>query len=90
MGRFRTESTVRIVDERTAPEWASTIQAVMNAGAGGRAPLVASLLGGVIYDTLGPASIYVTCTLLACAAILTIGIAAARGVFGTGQRGYRS
>ena len=32
-------STVRLVDERTPPEWASTIQAALNAGAGGLAPL---------------------------------------------------
>src|SRR4051812_27315747 len=31
-------STVRLVDERTPPEWASTIQAALNAGAGGLAP----------------------------------------------------
>lgn len=74
-------STVRIVDERTPPEWASTVQAVMNAGAGGLAPLVASLLSGAIYDTLGPASIYTTCTALVILAMLTLSIAAARGVF---------
>ena len=63
---------------------ASTVQALMNAGAGGLAPLVASLLGGVIYDTLGPASIYVTCALAVLCAIITLAIAAARGVFRAG------
>jgi hypothetical protein len=46
-------STVRLVDERTPPEWASTIQAALNAGAGGLAPLAASLLGGAIYRCAG-------------------------------------
>jgi PPP family 3-phenylpropionic acid transporter len=77
-------STVRLVDERTPPEWASTVQAIMNAGAGGLAPLAASLLGGVIYDSLGPASIYVTCALAVLLAILVLAGAAARGVFRAG------
>jgi PPP family 3-phenylpropionic acid transporter len=74
-------STVRIVDERTPSEWASTVQAVMNAGAGGLAPLLASLLGGAIFDALGPASIYVACSTSVGLAILTLGLAAARGIF---------
>jgi PPP family 3-phenylpropionic acid transporter len=78
-------STVRLIDERTPPEWASTVQAIMNAGAGGLAPLVASLLGGLIYDALGPASIYAACTFAVGLAILTLGGAAVRGVFRTSQ-----
>jgi len=74
-------STVRLVDERTPPEWASTVQALMNAGAGGLAPLLASLLGGAIYDALGPASIYVACTIAVGLAMLTLSLAAARGIF---------
>jgi len=74
-------STVRLVDERTPPEWAATIQAALNAGAGGLAPLAASLLGGAIYDALGPASIYVACSAAVGLAMLSLGVAAARGIF---------
>ena len=68
-------------DERTPPEWASTVQALMNAGAGGLAPLAASLLGGLIYDALGPASVYLACAATIGLAIFTLASAAARGVF---------
>ena len=74
-------NTVRLVDERTPPEWASTIQALMNAGAGGLAPLAASLLGGVLIDLFGPPAIYVACSIAVGLAMLTLGGAALRGVF---------
>jgi MFS transporter, PPP family, 3-phenylpropionic acid transporter len=74
-------STVRLVDERTPPEWASTIQAALNAGAGGLAPLVASLLGGAIYDALGPAAVFVACACALVLAMLVLLAAVARGVF---------
>jgi predicted MFS family arabinose efflux permease len=74
-------STVRLVDERTPPEWASTIQAALNAGAGGLAPLAASLLGGAIYDALGPAAVFVACACaLGMAMLIMIG-AIVTGVF---------
>ena len=38
----------------------SDIQAALNAGAGGLAPLAASLLGGAIYAALGPALLHDT------------------------------
>jgi len=58
----------------TPPEWASTIQAALNAGAGGLAPLAASLLGGAIYDALGPASVFVACAgALGMAMLIMIG-----------------
>jgi PPP family 3-phenylpropionic acid transporter len=74
-------NTVRLIDERTPPEWASTIQAVMNAGAAGLAPLVASLLGGALIDLFGPRAIYQTCIIVVAVAMLTLGGAAALGVF---------
>ena len=74
-------STVRLVDERTPPEWASTIQAALNAGAGGLSPLIASLLSGVIYDALGPASVFVACAGALGLAMLIMLVAVARGVF---------
>jgi PPP family 3-phenylpropionic acid transporter len=79
-------STVRLVDERTPPEWASTIQAALNAGAGGLAPLVASLLGGAIYDALGPASVFVACAGSLGVAMLIMLAAIARGVFVAGAK----
>ena len=74
-------STVRLVDERTPPEWASTIQAALNAGAGGLAPLAASLLGGAIYDALGPAAVFVACACALGLAMLIMLAAIAAGVF---------
>ena len=74
-------NTVRLIDERTPPEWASTIQAVMNAGAAGLAPLVGSLLGGVLIDLFGPRAIYIACLVGVALAIFTLGSATARGVF---------
>jgi PPP family 3-phenylpropionic acid transporter len=74
-------NTVRLIDERTPPEWTSTIQAVMNAGAAGLAPLVGSLLGGVLIDLFGPRAIYIACLVGVALAILTLGSATARGVF---------
>ena len=78
---FRMLSTVQLVDERTPPEWAATIQAALNAGAGGLAPLAASLLGGVIYDALGPASVFVACAGALGLAMLIMIAAIAAGVF---------
>ncbi|MBK9940274.1 MAG: MFS transporter [Kouleothrix sp.] len=74
-------NTVRMIDERTPPEWASTIQALMNAGAGGLAPLVASLLGGSLLEAFGPRAIYIACSITVLLAMLVLGGAAARGVF---------
>jgi PPP family 3-phenylpropionic acid transporter len=74
-------STVRLVDERTPPEWAATIQAALNAGAGGLAPLAASLLGGTIYDTFGPASVFVACACALGLAMLVMLAASRRGSF---------
>jgi predicted MFS family arabinose efflux permease len=78
---LRMLSTVRLVDERTPPEWASTIQAALNAGAGGLAPLAASLLGGAIYDALGPAAVFVACAGALFLAMLIMIAAIAAGVF---------
>jgi PPP family 3-phenylpropionic acid transporter len=79
-------STVRLVDERTPPEWASTIQAALNAGAGGLAPLVAALLGGAIYDALGPSFVFVACTIALGLAMLVMMTAIGRGVFAPGKK----
>jgi MFS family permease len=79
-------STVRLVDERTPPEWASTIQAALNAGAGGLAPLAASLLGGAIYDALGPAAVFVACAGALALAMLIMTGAIAAGVFSSGAK----
>jgi MFS transporter, PPP family, 3-phenylpropionic acid transporter len=79
-------STVRLVDERTPPEWASTIQAALNAGAGGLAPLVASLLGGTIYDALGPESVFAACACALGLAIIIMTTAMTRAVFAAEQK----
>jgi MFS family permease len=81
LGTFRTVSTVRLVDERTPPGWAATVQAIMNAGAGGLAPLIASLLGGAIYDAFGPELLWVVCAASIAVAATILSVAAAHGAF---------
>jgi MFS family permease len=81
LGVFRTVSTVRLVDERTPPEWASTVQAIMNAGAGGIASLAASLVGGAIFDALGPPSVFALAAGFVGLAATLLSVAAARGAF---------
>lgn len=57
-------STVRLLDARVSPSQAATIQGVMNASSGGLAPLIAGPISGVIFDRLGPQTLYSTATVL--------------------------
>ena len=47
----------------------------------GMAPLVAGLLGGVIYDTLGAVAVFLTCAAAATLAALVVALARFGGVF---------
>ncbi len=51
-------STVRLVTKRTPEEWASTAQGLLTMCLFGLAPLAAGLLGGLIYDSIGPAAVF--------------------------------
>jgi len=57
-------STVRLLDARVSPAQAATIQGVMNATSGGLAPLIAGPISGLIFDGLGPHTLYLTATIL--------------------------
>ncbi len=68
-------TTVVLLD-RYAGEWSATTQSMMNATAFGLAPLIASPMGGFIYDLLGPSRVFLACSLmvLAAMAILYVGL----------------
>lgn len=72
--------TVRLVDARTPSEWSTTFQSlIMGAAAFGLGQLVASPLGGLLFDLVSPGSVFLACALLSLAASLTL--LAARGAF---------
>jgi PPP family 3-phenylpropionic acid transporter len=50
--------TVRILIERTPPEWASTAQSLLGVAMFGLAPLVAGPLGGWIHDAISPGAVF--------------------------------
>lgn len=64
--------TIRILVERTPPEWAATAQSFLTLTWFGLSPIVAGPLGGWLYDTIHPAAIYVlnAVTLFAGAVVL--------------------
>ena len=57
-------STVIFLDRQVPEKWSSTIQAAMNAGAFGLAPLIASPIGGIIWDRLGPEMVFLACSVI--------------------------
>lgn len=72
--------TVRIINERTPPQWAATIQGVMNGVAFGLSRLISAPLGGWIFDFYGAAAIYVVCFGASIAAVLVMGSGRLTGV----------
>lgn len=73
--------TVRLVSDWGPPEWSATSQGLMNAGLWGLAPLIAGPIGGVIYDSYGPAAVFLTCVGAALLAGLVVLIAQYAGLF---------
>jgi PPP family 3-phenylpropionic acid transporter len=74
-------TTVRLVADWGPPEWSSTSQGIMNAGLWGLAPLLAGPLGGIVYDSLGPAAVFLFCVGAALLAALVMVMAELGGVF---------
>lgn len=66
---FNFTAAVLILTERTPDEWAATAQSFLTIGWMGLAPLVASLLGGLIYDAISPSAVFGL-------GLVTVGIAA--------------
>jgi MFS transporter, PPP family, 3-phenylpropionic acid transporter len=74
-------STVRLLDERAPEAWSSTVQALMNAGAWGLAPLLTNPVGGVIYDLWGVRAVFASATVATVLAAAVIVVASRRGAF---------
>jgi PPP family 3-phenylpropionic acid transporter len=84
-------STVRLTSERTPESWASTVQSVITASAFGLAPLIATPLGGELYDRFGPKAVFLGGTLSVVGAALVLSVAIIGGVFAENKlenRGY--
>lgn len=73
--------TVRLVSDWSPPEWSSTSQGLMNAGLWGLAPLISGPLGGLIYDSSGPAAVFLSCVGATLLAGLIVVAAQAAGLF---------
>lgn len=73
--------TVRLVSDWGPPEWSSTSQGLMNAGLWGLAPLIAGPIGGMIYDSFGPAAVFLSCLGAALLAGVVVLIAQYAGLF---------
>jgi PPP family 3-phenylpropionic acid transporter len=71
-------ATVRLLNERTPPRWAATMQGVVNGVAFGLARLISSPIGGRAFDAFGPASVYVLCCGCSVAAVVIMAVAAPR------------
>jgi MFS family permease len=74
-------STVRLIQERTPPEWSATMQAVMNASAFGLAQLVGGPLAGVVAGAFGLRAVFAGSAAFAALAALVIVLSALRGYF---------
>jgi PPP family 3-phenylpropionic acid transporter len=74
-------TTVRLIAGWAPAGRVATYQGWLNAGLWGLAPLIAGPLGGVIYDTAGPAAVFLVAAGAATVAGLVLALARAAGVF---------
>ncbi|MDP9353236.1 MAG: MFS transporter, partial [Chloroflexota bacterium] len=74
-------NAVRLLHERTPPEWSSTAQAIMHATAFGLAQLVSGPLGGVLYDAWSARAVFVACALYVALAAVLIFLGGLQGIF---------
>jgi MFS transporter, PPP family, 3-phenylpropionic acid transporter len=65
--------TVRVITDRTPPEWSATVQGTMNATAFGLAQLISGPVAGRIYDSAGPVAVYIACVAVVGVAIVLLG-----------------
>ncbi len=75
-------TAVRIFAEWSPAEWSSTSQGILSAGVWGLAPLIASPLSGLIYDSAGAAAVFLTSAGVIALAALVLVLAQLVGVFG--------
>ena len=73
--------TVRMVDDLTAPAWSATAQGVLNAVLLGIAPLLATPIGGWIFDHYSSNWVFIIGALLAVLAAVVIGVGVIWDVF---------
>lgn len=71
-------TTVRLVAERAPEAWSSTAQAALIAAIFGLAPLIAGPVGGMVFDALGPAAVFVGGSAAVGLAALVLVLATAR------------
>lgn len=74
-------STVRLIQERTPPEWSATMQAVMNASAFGLAQLVGGPLAGAVAGAFGLRSVFAGSAAFAALAVVVVVWSTLRGYF---------
>jgi PPP family 3-phenylpropionic acid transporter len=74
-------TTVRLIAGWAPAGRAATYQSLLNAGLWGLAPLLAGPFGGLIYDTSGPANVFLICAGTAALAGLVLIVAQFGGVF---------
>lgn len=67
-----TVTTVVLVDRHAPAGLSATVQALVNAGAFGIAPLLASPLGGWVYEYISPQATFIVCVVLAGLAMMTL------------------
>jgi PPP family 3-phenylpropionic acid transporter len=63
-------STIRLISTLAPPTWSGTLQGIMNSLGIGLAQLLSRPLSGIIYDTLGPPSVYLASAACVAAALL--------------------
>lgn len=68
--------TVRLVANWSPPEWTATSQGLLTGVLWGVAPLAAGPLGGALYDTSGPAVVFIACgaAVLGASLVLILGL----------------
>ncbi len=79
-------TTVRLFAEWAPAEWSSTSQGILSAGLWGLAPLIASPLAGLIYDSAGAAAVFLTSAGSLVVAAVVLVVAQVTGIFGHKQK----
>ncbi len=74
-------NTVRLANERTPEEWASTVQSILNSATFGLAPLFFAPFGGEVYDAFGVRSIYICIMVCLTSAVLIMTLSISKGFF---------
>jgi len=74
-------ATVRLVAEWAPDGQVATYQGFLNAGSSGLAPLGAGLLGGAVFDTAGPQTVFLVSAGAAAVAVVVLLVAQTLGLF---------